>query len=115
MPDKPLIEVREIQDDPQQAISDVVSPDVRREVKKLTPTEFQPGQGKALYRQLLPGILQFPADWVVAWGRLSGGGLLTALLGHAQRPIFPRSSMIFFWRAWKASISASGRGGQPGT
>ena len=69
--DKTLIEVHEVQDDPQQAISDAVSPDIRREIKKLTPTEFHPGQGKALYRQLLPGILQFPADWIIAWGRKS--------------------------------------------
>ena len=71
MDDKTLIEVREIQDDPQQAISDAVSPDIRREIKKLTPTEFHPGQGKARYRQLLPGIMQFPADWIIAWGRKS--------------------------------------------
>src|SRR3990172_1785968 len=71
MPDKTLIEVHEIRDDPQLAISDAVSADVRHEIKKLTPTEFRPGQGKAPYRQLLPGIMQLPADWLIAWGRKS--------------------------------------------
>ncbi|MDO8613047.1 MAG: NADH-quinone oxidoreductase subunit NuoB, partial [Dehalococcoidia bacterium] len=71
MPDKPLIEVHEIRDDPQLAISDAVSADIRHEIKKLTPTEFRPGQGKAPYRQLLPGIMQLPADWLIAWGRKS--------------------------------------------
>ncbi|MEE8346130.1 MAG: hypothetical protein V3S20_02160, partial [Dehalococcoidia bacterium] len=71
MPDKTIIEVREIRDDPQQAISDVVSADIRHEVKTLTPAEFSPGQGQALYRQLLPGIMQVPADWLIAWGRKS--------------------------------------------
>src|SRR3972149_5428683 len=68
MPDKTLIEVHEIRDDPQLAISDAVSADIRHEIKKLTPTEFRPGQGKAPYRQLLPGIMQLPADWLIAWG-----------------------------------------------
>src|SRR3989337_2950620 len=71
MPDKPLIEVREIRDDPDLAISDAVPADIRHQVKKLTPVEFQPGQGKAPYRQLLPGIIQLPADWLIAWGRKS--------------------------------------------
>src|SRR3972149_3463856 len=71
MPDKTLIEVHEIRDDPQLAISDAVSADIRHEIKKLTPTEFRPGQGKAPYRQLLPGIMQLPADWLIAWGRKS--------------------------------------------
>src|SRR4030067_818736 len=69
MEDKPLIEVHEIRDDPQMAISDAVAADIRHEIKKLTPTEFHPGQGKAPYRQLLPGIMQLPADWLIAWGR----------------------------------------------
>src|SRR3989304_1723555 len=64
MPDKSLIEVHEIRDDPQLAISDAVSADIRHEIKKLTPTEFRPGQGKAPYRQL-------PPDWLIAWGRKS--------------------------------------------
>jgi NADH-quinone oxidoreductase subunit B len=71
MADDALIEVREIQDDPQSAIGDAVPPEMRRDLKKLTPTDFAAGQGKAPYRQLLPGILQFPADWVIAWGRKS--------------------------------------------
>src|SRR3970282_288968 len=71
MQDKPRSEVHEKRDDPQLAISDAVSADIRHEIKKLTPTEFHPGQGKAPYRQLLPGIMQLPADWLIAWGRKS--------------------------------------------
>src|SRR3972149_10767800 len=71
MPAKPLIEVYDIHDAPQLAVSDAVSADIRHEIKRLTPTEFRPGQGKALYRQLLPGIMQLPADWLMAWGRKS--------------------------------------------
>ena len=37
--------------------------------KKLKPAEFRPSQGQAPYRQLLPGIVQVPADWLIAWGR----------------------------------------------
>src|SRR3972149_2716128 len=54
MPDKTLIEVHEIRDDPQLAVSDAVSADVRHEIKKLTPTEFRPGEGQAPYPPLRP-------------------------------------------------------------
>ncbi len=42
---------------------------VEREALRLTPTTREPG--KALYRQVLPGILQVPADWVIAAARKS--------------------------------------------
>src|SRR3989304_2007333 len=71
MPDETPIEVHEIRDDPRQAITDAVPEDIRHEIKKLPPTEFRPSQGQAPYRQLLPGILQMPADWLLAWGRKS--------------------------------------------
>ena len=50
-----------------------------------------------------------------ARARAEAAAAVDGFLGHARRPILPRSSMIFFWSARKASISASGRGGQPGT
>ena len=40
---------------------------VERELELLTPAEVDPG--KALYRQLLPGIIQAPAEMVLALGR----------------------------------------------
>jgi NADH-quinone oxidoreductase subunit B len=42
---------------------------VEREQELLTPVEYAPGT--ALYRQLLPGILQVPADSVLALSRKS--------------------------------------------
>ncbi len=66
-----VIEVHEIRDDPSLAISDAVPADLRHDIKRLTPSPAVHGQGKAAYRQLLPGILQVPADWLIAWGRKS--------------------------------------------
>ena len=63
------MKVYEVRDDPALAISDVVSADLRHEIKMLEPAPSDFGQGKALYRQLLPGVLQFPADLLIAWGR----------------------------------------------
>ncbi len=40
---------------------------IERELERLTPAEVVPG--KALYRQVLPGILQVPADTVLAIAR----------------------------------------------
>ncbi len=71
MAEREIIEVYEVQDDPQLSISDAVAAEVRRDVKRLTPAPSVPTQGKAAYRQLLPGILQVPADWLIAWGRKS--------------------------------------------
>ena len=71
MPDPQKIEVYEVQDDPQLSISDVVGPEVRHRIKSLEPTAADPSQGTAIYRQLLPGIMQMPADWIIAWGRKS--------------------------------------------
>jgi NADH-quinone oxidoreductase subunit B len=68
---KSLIEVYEVRDDPQLSISDAVTPELRRGVKSLAPTPANPSQGTALYRQILPGIMQMPADWLLAWGRKS--------------------------------------------
>jgi NADH-quinone oxidoreductase subunit B len=39
------------------------------EAPRLTPVEYQPG--KALYRSVLPGVLQVPADLVIAASRKS--------------------------------------------
>ncbi|MEK7248298.1 MAG: NADH-quinone oxidoreductase subunit NuoB, partial [Chloroflexota bacterium] len=75
MPNDPrnpkLVQVYEVQDESPLSLSDAVSEDVRRRIKSLEPTENNPSQGKAVYRQLLPGIMQMPADWLIAWGRKS--------------------------------------------
>ena len=46
-------------------------------------------------------------------GQRGSAGLSGVLRSH--RPVVPRSSMTSSWRAMNESISASGRGGQPGT
>ena len=71
MTDKPKIEVYEVRDDPQLSRSDIISTALRRDVKSLEPTPADPTQGNAAYRQILPGIMQMPADWLIAWGRKS--------------------------------------------
>ena len=71
MKEQPPIEVHEVRDDPAIAISDVVPDDLRHEIKKLLPAPRVDGQGKAPYRQLLPGVLQMPSDWIMAWSRKS--------------------------------------------
>src|SRR5574341_1703249 len=65
------IEVYEVRDDPEQAVSDAVSAEIRHSVKSLSRAEVAHGQGKSPYRQILPGIVQAPADWLLAWGRKS--------------------------------------------
>ena len=60
-----------VHDDPARAISDVVPEELRRRIKDLSPVVVHPGQGKALYRQILPGVLQLPADTVIALARKS--------------------------------------------
>jgi NADH-quinone oxidoreductase subunit B len=42
---------------------------IEREQERLTPAPFKPGQ--PFYRQILPGIIQMPADTVVAMSRKS--------------------------------------------
>jgi NADH-quinone oxidoreductase subunit B len=42
---------------------------IEREAERLTPAQYNPGT--ALYRQILPGILQVPADAVLAASRKS--------------------------------------------
>jgi len=70
MADKQLIEVYEVRDDPQFATSTV--PDaIRHDIKSLAHTDASPSQGSSAYRQILPGIVQAPADWLIAWGRKS--------------------------------------------
>ena len=71
MAERKTIEVYEVQDDPQLTITDAVPEDLRHDIKKLSPVPSTPTQGKAPYRQLLPGIMQVPADWLLAWGRKS--------------------------------------------
>ena len=66
---QPSVGIREIHDDPVEAISDIIPAELRHEIKSLTPSPTDFGQGKSAYRQLLPGVMQFPADWVIAWGR----------------------------------------------
>jgi|SRR5581483_11100907 len=66
---QPSVGIREIHDDPVEAISDIIPAELRHEIKSLTPSPADFGQGKSAYRQLLPGVMQFPADWVIAWGR----------------------------------------------
>jgi NADH-quinone oxidoreductase subunit B len=68
---KPIIEVYEVRDDPQMSITDAVSAEVRHGVKSLEPTPADASQGTAIYKQILPGIMQMPADWLIAWGRKS--------------------------------------------
>jgi NADH-quinone oxidoreductase subunit B len=65
------IEVYEVHDDPEQAISDAVSAEARHFIKSLAPAQVPAGQGRSPYRQVLPGIVQAPADWLLAWGRKS--------------------------------------------
>jgi NADH-quinone oxidoreductase subunit B len=61
----------EVHDDPQGAISEMVAEELRRRVESLSPVEARPGQGKALYRRVLPGVLQVPADTILALARKS--------------------------------------------
>ena len=72
MPDETKVqEFHVVHDDPARAISDVVPEELRRRIKDLSPVEVHPGQGRARYRQLLPGVLQMPADTVIALARKS--------------------------------------------
>ena len=48
-------------------ISRPLSPSEEREAERLRPVEVQPG--KALYRQILPGVVQAPADYILALSR----------------------------------------------
>src|SRR4030042_6460627 len=74
-----------VRDDPARAISDVVPEELRRQIKDLSPVEVHPGQGKARYRQILPGLLQLPADTVIALARKSSLWPLT--FGPAARAL----------------------------
>ena len=69
MADKQPIEVYEVRDDPQLSISDVIDPGLRHRIKSLEPTIADATQGNAVYKQILPGIIQAPADWLISWGR----------------------------------------------
>jgi hypothetical protein len=71
-----LIEVYEVRDDPQLSISDAVAAEIRHGVKSLEPTPADPAQGTAIYKQILPGIMQMPADWLIAWGGSHRSGRL---------------------------------------
>ena len=50
-------------------ISRPLTPSEEREAERLRPVEVQPG--KALYRELLPGVVQAPADYILALSRKS--------------------------------------------
>ena len=50
-------------------VSRALSPSEEREAERLRPVEVQPG--KALYRAVLPGVVQAPADYVLALSRKS--------------------------------------------
>jgi NADH-quinone oxidoreductase subunit B len=65
----PIEETRVIRDDPEEALPEFVPEDLYTEVKTLRPVE--PPEAKSLYRSLLPGVIQAPADWLFAWGRKS--------------------------------------------
>ncbi len=64
-------EIYEVRDDPQMAMTDAVSDKIRHDIKRLDAAPADPRQGEVLYRQVLPGIMQVPADLVIAWGRKS--------------------------------------------
>src|SRR2546425_12525704 len=85
MADKPIIEIYEVRDDPREAISDAVSAEIRHQVKTLEPSPPNPSQGRATYKRILPGIMQMPADWLIAWGAKTPLRPLT--LGPASCPI----------------------------
>jgi NADH-quinone oxidoreductase subunit B len=68
---KSEVEVYEIHDDPQLSIDAAADLQFRHHVKSLEPTVADPSQGSAVYKQLLPGVLSMPADWLIAWGRKS--------------------------------------------
>ena len=46
-----------------------LTPSEQREAERLRPVEVRPG--KALYRELLPGVVQAPADYILALSRKS--------------------------------------------
>jgi NADH-quinone oxidoreductase subunit B len=46
-----------------------LTPSEEREAERLRPVDVQPG--KALYRELLPGVVQAPADYILALSRKS--------------------------------------------
>jgi NADH-quinone oxidoreductase subunit B len=50
-------------------LSRPLSPSEEREAERLRPVEVQPG--KALYREILPGVVQAPADYILALSRKS--------------------------------------------
>ena len=50
-------------------ISRALTASEEREAERLRPVEVQPG--KALYRQILPGVVQAPADYILALSRKS--------------------------------------------
>ena len=50
-------------------LSRPLSPSEEREAERLRPVDVQPG--KALYREILPGVVQAPADYILALCRKS--------------------------------------------
>src|SRR5437667_180644 len=79
MPEKPIIEVYEVRDDPREAISDAVSAQIRHEVKSLERSPPNPLQGRATYRQIAPAVKllyeQMPSPkWVISMGACATNG-----------------------------------------
>ena len=65
------VETAKIGDRLKDETGDAVPEELRSQINMLSPAKPVHNQGKSLYRQLLPGIMQIPADLIVAWGRKS--------------------------------------------
>jgi NADH-quinone oxidoreductase subunit B len=69
MVDKQFVEVYEVRDDPAMGVEGTRDQAFRHYVKSLEASPADPSQGNAIYKSILPGIMQMPADWLIAWGR----------------------------------------------
>lgn len=65
------VETAKIGDQLKDETRDAVPEELRSQINRLSPAKPVHNQGKSLYRQLLPGIMQIPADLIFAWGRKS--------------------------------------------
>ena len=98
--------VYEVHDDPALAISDAVDAEIRHSVKSLEPTAADPSQGTAIYKQILPGIMQMPADYA------HRRGPQVVALADDLRPrlLRDRDDRDLTWRTTTSTASASCRG-----